>query len=206
MTNYSAAGYGSNIFAGGVFDGQNIWLVPYRSGKLVKVNPATGAMTDYPAEYTEGVGAFMGGVFDGQNIWLVPYNSTNLVKVNPATGARTNYSFEADGYSSGSGFFAGGVFDGQNIWLVPFNSNYLVKVHPQEFGNEILFTGGNATIGGSLLVSGTIGVAGRLNINSSYNQTFNCIGNDSAMDDGLSSSKDLFIEDNVSYRRFCSLC
>ncbi len=127
MTNYSH-GYGNISFDGGVFDGQNIWLVPRNSTYLVKVNPATGQMTNYSAGgyKTYGESAFSGGVFDGQNIWLVPDDSLKLVKVNPATGQMTNYSAD---YDEGDSFW-GGVFDGSNIWLIPWYSTKLVKVNP----------------------------------------------------------------------------
>ncbi len=126
MTSY-AHGKGANAFFGGIFDGQDIWLVPYGSADLVKVNPATGGMTSYA--HGKGASAFFGGIFDGQNIWLVPYGSTDLVKVNPATGGMTSYA-----HGKGAGAFTGGVFDGQNIWLVPRLSADLVKVRSQEFG------------------------------------------------------------------------
>jgi hypothetical protein len=122
MTNFSEDYGNVDPFLGGVFDGQNIWLVPFQSSYLVKVNPATGQMTNYSQGYgTNGV--FNGAVFDGQNIWLIPQSSSYLVKVN-STGGMTNYSV---GY--GSNAFRGGVFDGQNIWLVPYYSSYLVKVN-----------------------------------------------------------------------------
>ncbi|MFZ2524420.1 MAG: hypothetical protein WAW87_03805, partial [Candidatus Ferrigenium altingense] len=106
-----------------VFDGESIWLVPNYSSNLVKVNPATGAMTTYA--HGQGAPAFVGGVFDGESIWLVPLSSSNLVKVNPATGAMTTYA-----HGQGATAFIGGVFDGESIWLVPLSSSNLVKVLP----------------------------------------------------------------------------
>ena len=124
-----AHGQGDNAYFGGVFDGQSIWLVPYNSVYLTKVNTATGAMTNYA--HGQGDYAYAGGVFDGQSIWLVPRDSDYLTKVNPATGAMTNYA-----HGQGDAAYFGGVFDGQSIWLVPFNSDYLMRVIPPEFGRE----------------------------------------------------------------------
>jgi len=128
MTAYPhGLGAAALAFWGGVFDGQNVWLVPYASPNLVKVNPATGGMTSYAIG--GGAAKHAGGVFDGQNIWLVPLGSPNLVKVNPATGAMVTYA-----HGMGAAAFIGGVFDGQNIWLVPSGSANLVKVNPATGG------------------------------------------------------------------------
>jgi hypothetical protein len=128
MTNY-AHGQGSYAYIGGVFDGQSLWLVPYKSAYLTKVNIQTGAMTNYA--HGQGSNAYVGGVFDGQSLWLVPCNSAYLTKVNIQTGAMTNYA-----HGQGSNAYLGGVFDGQSLWLVPYNSAYLTKVLPPEFGIE----------------------------------------------------------------------
>ncbi|WP_146762337.1 hypothetical protein [Paenibacillus contaminans] len=48
---------GSSAFAGGVYDGTSIWMIPYNANELVKVNPSTGEMTGYsnwPAGFTKG--------------------------------------------------------------------------------------------------------------------------------------------------------
>ncbi len=146
MTNYSSP-YAS--FWGGVFDGQNIWLVPNSpTGEdyLVKVNPSTGEMTNYSNPY--GSNAFFGGVFDGQNIWLVPDLSEFLVKVNPSTGEMTNYSHSYGGIAGyGNNAFAGGVFDGQKIWLVPNTQPNLVEVDPST-GEMINHSTNNSFLGG----------------------------------------------------------
>src|SRR4030067_298173 len=118
-----AHGQGAGAFVGGCFDGESVWLVPYSSSNLVKVNPVTGAMTAYA--HGQGAGAFAGGCFDGESVWLVPYSSSNLVKVNPATGAMTAYA-----HGQGAGAFYGGCFDGESVWLAPLDSSNLVKVNP----------------------------------------------------------------------------
>jgi hypothetical protein len=56
MTSY-AHGMGASAFVGGVFDGQNIWLVPYSSANLVKVRPqefGRGGSTPALATYASG--------------------------------------------------------------------------------------------------------------------------------------------------------
>jgi len=136
IANTYAHGQGSAAFIGGVFDGESIWLVPYASANLVKVNPATGGMTTY----AHGQGSLTGGVFDGESIWLIPRNSSNLVKVNPTTGGMTTYA-----HGQGASAFTGGVFDGESIWLVPFNSSNLVKVNPVTGGMTSYVHGQGAT-------------------------------------------------------------
>ena len=118
-----AQGQGAAAFMGACFDGESVWLAPYNSSNLVKVNPATGAMTAYA--HGQGAAAFAGACFDGESVWLAPRNSSNLIKVNPATGAMTAYA-----HGQGAGAFAGACFDGESVWLVPYNSSNLVKVNP----------------------------------------------------------------------------
>jgi len=122
---------GSSAFAGGVYDGTNIWMVPYNADRLIKVNPSTGEMTGYskwPAGFTKGSNAFNGGVYDGTNIWLIPYNADQVIKVNATTGVMTGYSGWPGGLR-GSDLFIGGTFDGTNIWLTPLSGSRLIKVN-----------------------------------------------------------------------------
>ncbi|MDP2218532.1 MAG: hypothetical protein Q8J68_14740 [Methanolobus sp.] len=134
-----AHGQGVTAFIGGVFDGESIWLVPYSSSNLAKVNPATGGMTTYA--HGQGASAFFGGVFDGESIWLVPNGSSNLVKVNPATGGMTTYA-----HGQGASAFYGGVFDGESVWLVPLCSSNLVKVNPPHGGYKSTLTAALTTL------------------------------------------------------------
>jgi len=121
---------GSSAFAGGVYDGTNIWMIPYNADRLIKVNPSTGEMTGYsnwPAGFTKGSNAFAGGVYDGRNIWLIPYQADRVVKVDTTTGVMTGYNGWPGG-SRGSDSFIGGTFDGASIWLTPFSGSRLIKV------------------------------------------------------------------------------
>ena len=72
-----AHGLGDDAFSGGVFDGENIWLAPHDADYIVKVNPATGAMTRYAHGY--GNNAFTDAVFDGESVWFTPEASDYLV-------------------------------------------------------------------------------------------------------------------------------
>ena len=126
----------SSAFASGVYDGTNVWLIPYRADRVIKLNTSTGEMTGYnswPSGFTRNSGmnsnAFMGGVFDGSSIWLVPNDANQVIKLNPSTGAMTGYSSWPSGYSTLMGAaFSGGVFDGKSLWMIPLNANRVVKV------------------------------------------------------------------------------
>jgi streptogramin lyase len=120
-----AHGKGAAAFYGGVYDGESLWLVPFESNDLVKVNPATGEMTSYV--HGQGAYAFLGGCYDGNSIWLAPYNSSNIVKVDPSDGSMTTFA-----HGKGASAFAGAVFDGANVWLVPWDSDDIVKLNPSD--------------------------------------------------------------------------
>ncbi|NLH01467.1 MAG: hypothetical protein GX488_06160 [Clostridiales bacterium] len=43
-------------FSGGVFDGTNIWMIPYNADRVIKIDTSTGLMTGYnswPAGFTK---------------------------------------------------------------------------------------------------------------------------------------------------------
>ncbi|MHA7966396.1 Ig-like domain-containing protein [Paenibacillus sp. CAU 1782] len=144
----------SSNFAGGVFDGQRIWLIPSYANALIAVDKDTGTMTHYnqwPGDVKlPGSGVqienggflinsnFSGGVFDGQSIWLIPVGVDRLVKVDKDTGEMESYNdwpsgFEKD-YFSTTGF-SGGVFDGESIWMAPSGINTVMDntVDPIQF-------------------------------------------------------------------------
>jgi chitodextrinase/flagellar hook assembly protein FlgD len=125
---------GQSTFSGGVFDGTNIWLVPYSSNyALIKFNTVTGQMTTYGymglPGYSGNSAAFSGGVFDGTNIWLIPASESGVLKVNATTGAMTLYNSFPAGFTGSSFKFHGGVYDGTNIWLIPYRGSHLVKMN-----------------------------------------------------------------------------
>ncbi|ANY67243.1 hypothetical protein BBD42_12770 [Paenibacillus sp. BIHB 4019] len=121
------------LFAGGVSDGQAIWMAPQETDKVVKLDPVTGAMTSYnnwPAGFTKGNGAFSDIVFDGQSLWMIPSLADRIIKLDPESGAMTGYNSWPAGFNNHSPRFSGGVFDGQYIWLVPSNANSLIRLDP----------------------------------------------------------------------------
>ncbi|MGB8859894.1 MAG: hypothetical protein WCC60_11595, partial [Ilumatobacteraceae bacterium] len=75
---------------GAAFDGTNLWITNASSNTVSKVNPATGAKTDY----TTGSGP-RGVAFDGTNIWVANFGSGTVSKINPngvAPGTPINYT------------------------------------------------------------------------------------------------------------------
>ena len=77
---------GNNAFAGGVFDGQSVWLVPNNADAVVRVNVSDGVMAAFngwPSDVAPSVGkyAFGGGAFDGVSIWMGPFNAGVVVRV-----------------------------------------------------------------------------------------------------------------------------
>ncbi len=119
-------------FQGGVFDGQNLWLMPLNADRTVKIDKTSGAMIGYdswPAGFTKGLWAFNSGAFDGQNIWMIPYNADHVVRVDKDTGAMTGYASWPAGIANiGNGAFAGGVFDSRHLWMAPYNADRVVKI------------------------------------------------------------------------------
>jgi len=96
MTSYNQwpKGFYKNVlaFISGVFDGQNIWMIPANADSVIKINKYTGAMTGHnkwPAGFRKGNLAFEGGVFDGQHIWMIPANADSVVKIDKDTGVMT---------------------------------------------------------------------------------------------------------------------
>jgi len=122
-----------SLFGGGVFDGQDIWMIPTEADRVVKISPETGEMTgysDWPSGFTKRNGAFSGGVFDGQYIWMIPSLADRVIKLDPDTGEMTGYNDWPAGYQSQSAAFSSGVFDGTYIWLIPVNANQVIRIDP----------------------------------------------------------------------------
>lgn len=122
-------------FAGGVFDGQNIWMVPAKADRVIKLDTANGRMTgydDWPSDFSldsgQSLGAFRGGVYDGESIWMIPYDADQLIKLDKHTGEMTGYHSWPAGFSKQSHAFSGGVDDGKNIWMIPQNADRVIKV------------------------------------------------------------------------------
>lgn len=116
-------GKGGLAFSGGVFDGKYLWLSPYISPDIVRVNPATGQMTSF-AHNKNVIRAFGDAVYDGESVWLVPYSSRDIIKIGPEE------TFTSIPHGKGSLAFWGGTFDGTHIWFAPQNSPDILKINP----------------------------------------------------------------------------
>jgi Ni,Fe-hydrogenase III small subunit len=124
---------GNDAFAGGVFDGQSVWLVPFNA--VVRVNVSDGGMAAFngwPSGVALSVGnyAFGGGAFDGVSIWMGPMNAGVVVRVYTGSGDMTAYPWPtafSNFYSLG-GKFNGCVFDGVSVWLIPWGAKAAVRV------------------------------------------------------------------------------
>jgi len=126
-------GYNSGFtaFNSGVFDGQYVWLIPYNSNYVVKVDKDKGTTTgynDWPENIDVGsYHSFSGGIFDGQNIWMIPYISNGLVKIDKDTGEMTGYDNWPSGFTKYDNPFIGGVYDGRYIWMVSQKYEQIIK-------------------------------------------------------------------------------
>lgn len=126
-------GFYKNVlaFAGAVFDGQDIWMVPANADSVVRVDSRTGEMTAYnqwPEGFSKGGHAFAGGTFDGKCLWMVPSYADSVVKLDTVSGEMTRYNAWPEGFSKGGYAFAGCVYDGRHIWMVPANADSVVKL------------------------------------------------------------------------------
>jgi|GEM_PF-3091047 len=135
MTGYGdwPRGFYKNVlaFAGAVFDGQAIWMVPANADSVVRLDAGTGEMTAFnhwPEGFRKGNLAFAGAVFDGQAIWMVPANADSVVRLDTGTGEMTAFNHWPEGFSKGGHAFAGGVFDGESIWMIPSYADSVVKL------------------------------------------------------------------------------
>ena len=129
----TVAGTGTLAFAGGVFDGVSLWLIPFSAPEMISVDVNNGSMTRLVS--VGGSNAFGGGVYDGvDSIWLIPFFSNSLVRVSTSTGQSLSILVSVPGVSStllhlAGQAFEGGVFDGTYVWLSPRNSQYIVRVN-----------------------------------------------------------------------------
>lgn len=151
---------GGYAFAGGVFDGQHIWMIPFNTDQVIKVDSVTGQMTGYnhwPSDLNLGessanffVGSFRGGAFDDENIWMVPYNANQVVKLNKETGQMTGYDAWPDGFTKAAHAFSGGIYDGTSLWMIPVGADRVIQLNtetgqmtgydawPEEFVKELI--------------------------------------------------------------------
>ncbi len=141
--------HGAPVYAAGY-----LWFAPYKSDRLLRLNPLDGSMVAYPVTGT-GITArcnnateakFGSMVFDGEYLWMIPLNADRLVRVDLSNLATTGPSMTGyaisgptitrqasvpntdTGDSNYGLLYEKGAFDGKNLWLAPYGSNQLVKV------------------------------------------------------------------------------
>jgi hypothetical protein len=153
----SCTGVAPDKFHGGVFDGTNIWLVPYNSDKIVKVGnlgPGTPTIEGFSiavsgpdASATTDDGKYCGGVStsDGlaTSVWMAPAGSDQLLKLSDLGNAiptitgydlsdGVNGNVNMTGKSSGTNLdkYSDIVYDKSSLWLIPATSDRVVHVDP----------------------------------------------------------------------------
>jgi hypothetical protein len=131
-------------FAGGVFDGEHVYLVPFTNGGAASGNVArfdamqpdltkSWELFDITALHATAKG-FVGGAFDGRHLYLVPYNndaghSGEVARYDTRAPFTQSTAWEffdltKEVNASAKGFH-GAVFDGRYLYLVPyFNDVY----------------------------------------------------------------------------------
>lgn len=140
MTGYanwpSEVGKARHSFVGGVYDGRDVWMIPFNVSHVVKVDGTTGDLTaygDWPDELDLGsdsffAGSFQGGVYDGEYIWMIPYNASHVVRLDPATGEMAVYGDWPEGFVKGNHAFSGGIFDGEYLWMIPASADRVIRL------------------------------------------------------------------------------
>ncbi|MBF8264064.1 MAG: hypothetical protein HW387_1729, partial [Parachlamydiales bacterium] len=129
----------SKGFAGGVFDGRYVYLVPNNNatafGQITRYDTTQSftAAASYTCFDTLTVNnaskGFFGGVFDGRYVYLVPNNNGNYFgqitrydTTQSFTAAASYTCFDTTTMDVNSVGFQGGVFDGRYVYLVPNNN------------------------------------------------------------------------------------
>ncbi len=118
-----AGGYG-----GGIFDGANVFLMPYTTGKVLRFDTAqsfvdTGAWKVFPVSSLYA-GALDGQAFDGQYFYGAPYdvNAAKVVRYDTTqaaafqdAGAWSSYNISAR--DAGVGYFTAPAFDKRYLYF-----------------------------------------------------------------------------------------
>ena len=127
----------TNKFVGGVLYNGYLWMAPYNTNVIVRVNLTDGTMTGYnswPTGFTNTITNFAGAILDENSgsMWMIPYGTNMVVKVNLSNGGTTGYALPSNvTLNSGStGKLNGGILDGNGyIWMAPEGTNYIVKLN-----------------------------------------------------------------------------
>lgn len=128
---------GAKGFAGAVFDGRYLYLVPYRRSSseydALVVRYDTTLPFDAPGSWlafdfalmSPGAGGYFGGAFDGRYVYFVPWHDgvgTLLVRYDTHAGFKSDGAWSAvdlGKMSPGARGYAGATFDGKFVYLVP---------------------------------------------------------------------------------------
>ncbi len=136
----TAQGAQDSKFDGATFDGNNIWIAPFHSDRVVKFDVTTHQFTGYGLP-VGGSFKFVGAIVSPGAVWLAPYNANLVIKVNIDDGTMTTYSMkESINENSNMGnlglanpvdnAFQGGGFDGKYVWLTPSKADRVVRIDP----------------------------------------------------------------------------
>jgi len=98
------------------FDGFNLWTANASGGSISKVNPNSGAVTNFTG-FTQPFGI----IYDGTNIWFTDEGANVLKKIDKTTGAVLLTVIVGSGPQVP-------IFDGANIWVPNVSSNSVTVV------------------------------------------------------------------------------
>lgn len=151
-TNFTATGVSNSArgFAGGVFDGRYLYIVPYTIGipsntgldgvvprydtLAAFTNNASWTTFDVTGNVDPNAKGFTGGVFDGRYLYLVPnfngtYDGVVAQYDTQAAFAKSSWAtFDvATNVNSQAAGFATGAFDGRYVYFVPYNASTLAR-------------------------------------------------------------------------------
>ena len=141
---------GSNIgsaslgFAGGAFDGKNVYFVATSpsDGGLMLQHPVAGAMNAWSAFDFGALGIpkqqYQGASFDGRYVYYASRGQTPSEALRYDTQADASFSattawtaFDVDSTGTDAGKpplgFSGAVFDGRYVYFVPFNNGTVAR-------------------------------------------------------------------------------
>ncbi|GAE08001.1 cadherin-like beta sandwich domain-containing protein [Paenibacillus sp. JCM 10914] len=120
-------------FSGGVYDGQNLWLIPAIADHVLKIDTRTGDLTrfnNWPNDFNRGSGfaAFNGGIYDGRYVWMAPSNANQVVRFDTQDESMEGYSDWPEGFQLEANAFSGAVYHDGSIWFIPSRVDQVLKI------------------------------------------------------------------------------
>jgi hypothetical protein len=120
-------------FAGSVFDGRYLYLVPSNATSAVRFDTVQGSFTVGPwwtVVKTGGTaGVWYGGIWDGRFVYFLPHGASpanNLAAFEPSAFTNPG-AWRYNGIGPGSYGPAGGAFDGRFGYMVPFTTTAITR-------------------------------------------------------------------------------